>query len=68
MPHLVDTGTWLAAEEVVKAGVEGVTLALPRRALPTWLSVHLKDLGFVAVHLTLDAGGHATHAGSDDDY
>jgi hypothetical protein len=49
------------------AAVEDVWPAFPGGAQPAGQEVHLKDLGAVAVHLGVAAGGQAGDPAADDD-
>ncbi len=66
-PHVIDLRAGRAAEQVMDAAVERVTLAFPRAALPAGHAVGLEDPGLEAVHPAVDARGEPAHAGADDD-
>lgn len=68
MPQVVHPGAWIAAEQMVDAGIEEVPLAFPDRALAAGLAVHFKDSRLEAVYPIVDPRGQAAHARAYDNY
>ena len=67
-PELIDARALITTEQMVDACVKSVAFSLPGRALSAGEMVHFEDSGFVAVHLSINSGGHSTHPCADNDY